>query len=88
VLLHSLDFRLFAVVGPDGDHPGLVRLLAVDLDERHGDCVDAVGELLFPTRVVHVSNYTQSGVITRAVHLVGNGKGLGIIWLVGNHQDP
>jgi hypothetical protein len=25
----------------DGDHPGLVRLLAVDLDERHGDCVDA-----------------------------------------------
>jgi hypothetical protein len=53
-----------------------------------------VGELLFPTRVVHVSDYTQSGVITRAVHLVGkvglvgNGKGLGIIWLVGNHQDP
>jgi len=53
-----------------------------------------VGELLFPTRVAHVSDYTQSGVITRAVHLVGkvglvgNGKGLGIIWLVGNHQDP
>jgi hypothetical protein len=56
--------------------------------------VTTVGELLFPTRVVHVSDYTQSVVITRAVHLVGkvglvgNGKGLGIIWLVGNHQDP
>jgi hypothetical protein len=41
-----------------------------------------VGELLFPTRVAHVSDYTQSGVITRAVHLVGK------VGLVGNHQDP
>jgi hypothetical protein len=59
-----------------------------------GSSDKAVGELLFPTRVVHVSDYTQSGVITRAVHLVGkvslvgNGKGLRIIWLVGNRQDP
>jgi hypothetical protein len=56
--------------------------------------IPSIGELLFPTRVVHVSDYTQSGVITRAVHLVGkvglvgNRKGLGIIWLVGSHQDP
>jgi hypothetical protein len=73
--LRSLSFQLFLSNRcPAGSNflsfEQLSSLLA-------GASKTTVGELLFPTRVVHVSDYTQSGVITRAVRVVRNDQRLG-----------